>query len=203
MNGPNGAGGGQSPWDAQNSAAAGNPGGGDGYRATREWGEYDRMRTRGLPYGSTDTVTDANTINRMKRFCPDWDGDVRWAPPGFFEQEAAMTQRADFFETQQQQQGGYYGPTPYAKRYSTMTPFEAYMAHQKSPAQVAQECREFMEESRAKVAAENLAARKQKEALQLQSQNNAHQRQMQLDRFEHERNMRNMDMDAYKRGWGR
>lgn len=106
------------------------------------------MRERGVPYGTRGIPTDAIVRERMRRFCPDWDGDLGWAPPGFFEEEAKLSARADFFEQKQQEEAGYFGPVPYG-RSGNSRPAPAPLPPQPSAADeqaksVAQSGREFL-----------------------------------------------------------
>lgn len=166
-------GGRQSPFGAQNQAAACNGGGGDGLRATREWGEYDKVRRRGLPYGTREPVTDGNVLDRMKQCCSERDGDMRWPQPGFVEHEAALTGPANSLEFQKQRAAGYNGPVPHAGGY--MAPKSPFVLH-------LQRCHQSTQQA---------AARDQQ-----------HARDMQRTQREYARQVRLMELNAQRHGWG-
>lgn len=189
----------QSPQDALNRAAAGNSGGGEGFRALREWGEYDRVRRRGMAEGHPAVVTDGDALERMERFCPEWDGDMRWPPPGFLGQKALLTQRANALEQQQQRGAGFLGLVPHASQYAApLSPFEVHLqrCHQST-----QQASARNDQWMASMGARSIQDRQRQDVLRNQEKDREHARQMQQSQFEHERKMRQMEIDAQWRGW--
>ena len=194
--------------DDLNKTAAGNPNEGQNLKDVLEANEWARGRSRGVEHGQIDGIG-GHQLDRVQRWMDmtGWDGDLRWPPPGFMEEEAARNHRLDFFDRQQQRSAGFNGPN---SKFMLASPLESHQdlllrstqeASARADAWMAQMDARAAED-RQRQATQKREDRDRQHAQQSQEQDREHMRRMQRAQFDHERRMKQMELNAQRRQWG-